>query len=368
MAKSSAPAARPDAAPGTGNWTPETILKADVFSHISIGRLGPAGEKAVLRDLTRRKWWAAPLSAHFARREARALRALAGIQGVPALLRREKGRLYRQWLPGVPLHVARPHGDTAFFAEARAILRQLRRLGITHNDLAKEPNWLRGQDGRPYLLDFQLASIHRRKGLLYRIMAYEDLRHLLKHKRTYCPEAMTPREHAALARRSLPSRIWRKTGKKLYTAITRGLFNWSDGEGSADRLKRHGGRLAETLKRHPAVGDVAITSYPHPRMVEGLYAFVCAEGISGEALAAWSRKELGPEAGADLVQVVEALPRDGGGEVRMDLLKLVAQNLIDEVAARADDKAMAALMEHIVAGRLNLTDRPASQAMREAAE
>ena len=367
MAKTTAPAPGTDAGHAESSWHEETILKADVFSRISVGQLRN-GEKAILRDLTARKWWAAPLSAHFARREARSLAKLAGIAGVPALLAWNKGKIYREWIPGVPLHVAQPFGDTAFFAEARAILRQLRRLGVTHNDLAKEPNWLRGQDGRPWLLDFQLASIHARKGLIYRVMAYEDLRHLLKHKRTYCPDAMTARESALLARRSLPSRIWRKTGKKVYTLVTRGLFNWSDGEGSADRLKRHGERLSAELRAHPAVSEVALTSYPHPRMVEGLYAFVRADGTSGEDLAAWSRKKLGPEAGADLVQVVEELPRDGDGRPRMDLLKLVAQNLLDEVRARSGSAEMAALMGRIIAGRLNLTDRPVSGAGRGAAE
>ena len=54
-----------------------------------------------------------------------------------------------------------------------------------HNDLAKEQNWLRGRDGRAYLIDFQLASRFRRRSKLFRIAAYEDLRHLLKHKRRY---------------------------------------------------------------------------------------------------------------------------------------------------------------------------------------
>jgi hypothetical protein len=102
-------------------------------------------------------------------------------------------------------------------------------------------------------------------------------------------------------------------------------------------------------------------------MVEGLYAFVRAENASGEEIAEWSRKKLGPEAGADLVQVVDDLPRCARGEIRMDLLKLVAQNLIDEVAARAKDGETVALMEGIVAGRLNLTDRPAPLAMKKGA-
>lgn len=352
-----------------GEWVSDTVLKADVFSRIELGHFRPGGEKAVLRDLTARKWWAAPLSAHFAWREARALTLLDGVAGVPRLLHREPGRLYRSYVPGLPLHVARPYGDADYFAEAKRILRALRRQGLTHNDLAKQPNWLRGQDGRPWLIDFQLATVHRRRGLLYRIMAYEDLRHLLKHKRFYCPDAMTAKERAVVARRSLPARLWMRTGKRLYNFVTRGLLHWSDGEGSADRLKRFGPALAKKLAAHPAVAEAAVTSYPHPRMVEGIYAFVrLSAPAGGEELADWTRRELGARAGADLVQIVPELPKTAGGVVRYDILRLIAQNLLDEIEPlTAGDRDLAALVRAIVAGRLNLTDRPAMGARPAAA-
>lgn len=347
------------------DWVSETVLKTDVFSQIELGTL--AGEKAILRDLSRGKRWAAPLSAHFAWREARALRHLVDVDGVPRLLATEKGRLYRGWLAGLPMHVAQPTGDAEYFRQGRRILRELRKRGVTHNDLAKEPNWLRGQDGRPYLLDFQLASIHRRKGRLFRIMAYEDLRHLLKHKRTYCPEALTPREKALIERRSLPSRVWKATGKKVYNAVTRGIFNYSDGEGGRDRLIAHGEALEKTLRAHPKVGEAAVVSYPNPRMIEGLYAFVTLTGqAGGPELARWSRAELGAMGAADLVQVVTALPRDPAGEIRRDILKTIAQNLLDETdALTAGDPGLAAIARTIAEGRLNLKDRPMAGGHRQ---
>ncbi|MDP2621152.1 MAG: serine/threonine protein kinase [Hyphomicrobiales bacterium] len=345
---------------GAFAFEPETVLKQDIFGRIVLGRLGASGEKAILRDLSERKWWAAPISAHLARREVRALKTLAGVSGVPRLLGREAKRIYRQWLPGVPLHVAEPHGDVAYFKQARAILAELRKRGVTHNDLAKPQNWLRAPDGRPQLLDFQLAHVHRRKGRLYRVMSYEDIRHLIKHKRRYCPEATTARERAIADRRSLPSRIWRKSGKAVYNLVTRRLLHWSDGEGGGDRLAHYGGALADFLERHPAVAEAAVTSYPHPsHRVEGLYAFAAvAEPADGLDLAAWSRKELGPLAGADLVQLVPALPRSAAGEIRHDLLRLVAQNLLDEIGPlTAGDANLEALMARIVAQRVNLSDR-----------
>jgi hypothetical protein len=361
------PVPPPESTAPPAPWVSETVLKTDVFSQIEIGTLG--GTKAILRDLSKGRWWAARLSAHFAWREARALRHLADVQGVPRLLAEEKGRLWRGFLAGLPMHVAQPRGDAAYFREGARILRQLRRRGVTHNDLAKEPNWLVGQDGRPYLLDFQLASIHRRKGRLYRIMAYEDLRHLLKHKRTYCPEELTARERAIIRQRSLPSRLWKATGKKVYNAVTRGLFNYSDGEGGRDRLITYGPKLTETLASHPAVAEAAVVSYPNPRMIEGLYAFVTVAGAAeGVEIARWTKAKLGAMGAADLVQVVPALPKSGGG-IRRDILKTIAQNLLDETGALVgDDAALAEAVRPIVAGRLNLKDRPMSGGHRAAAE
>jgi len=46
--------------------------------------------------------------------------------------------------------------------------------------------------------------------------AYEDLRHLLKHKRSYARDALTPKERKILARKSLVASIWLATGKKVH--------------------------------------------------------------------------------------------------------------------------------------------------------
>jgi hypothetical protein len=92
------------------------------------------------------------------------------------------------------------------------------------------------------VIDFQLAWRPRRRGRLFRLLAREDLRHLLKHKRTYCAAHLTQRERAILERRSFLSRAWMATGKPLYLCVTRRLLGWADREGAGDR-GRHGGGL-----------------------------------------------------------------------------------------------------------------------------
>ena len=111
----------------------------------------------------------------------------------------------------------------------------MHREGVVHNDLAKEPNWLVTIDGTPAILDFQLAWFQPQRGRFFRALAREDLRHLLKHKRTYCPEFLTKREQYILDNPALISRIWRSSGKKLYLFFTRQVLGWQDRDGPAER-------------------------------------------------------------------------------------------------------------------------------------
>jgi RIO-like serine/threonine protein kinase len=126
--------------------------------------------------------------------------------------------------------------DPRYFRDALRLLATLHRRGVVHNDLAKEPNWLVRADGRPGVVDFQLAWTRagwprRRRGALFRLLAREDLRHLLKHKRTYLPQRLTAREQAILDTPAAHARLWRATGKRLYKLIARRLFGYWDNEG-----------------------------------------------------------------------------------------------------------------------------------------
>ncbi|MDQ0315829.1 AMP-binding enzyme [Amorphus orientalis] len=338
------------------SFEPESVLKSDVFSRVTLGRLGPA--TVVERDVGPTPVWSRPLAHLLAWHERRALRRLAGLEGVPQLVAADRTHLYRSWLSGVPLHIAQPTGDTAFFREAKRRLHALHRRGVVHNDLAKQQNWLRLADGTPALIDFQLASVFRRRGKLFRVLAYEDLRHLLKHKRRYCPDALTPRERAVLARKSLPTRIWMATGKRVYNTVTRDLFSWSDGEGGHDRLREYGARLEERLEAHPNVARAVVASYPYPRHGAGLYAFVETHGAADPAeLQSWCRESLGAPGTPDLVQPVDALPETADGAPRRDLLTLVARNLLDDLDASEADATARDRVRRIAAGRLNLSDR-----------
>ncbi|MFO1078910.1 MAG: serine/threonine protein kinase, partial [Planctomycetota bacterium] len=181
---------------------PALLLKSDLFG--SVYRVSASdGRYVVVRDLGAARRGLRWLARALARREARALRRLAGIEGLPALLHADGERIERSWIDGRPMQLARPR-DPAYFRAAARLLRRLHAQDVAHNDLAKEPNWLVTPAGSPALVDFQLAICSRRRGRLFRALARDDIRHLLKHKRTYLPERLTARERRILATPSLP--------------------------------------------------------------------------------------------------------------------------------------------------------------------
>lgn len=139
-----------DAATLSARWTEGVLLKRDVFSTVERGRFrGDSGEvDAVLRRLDEVPWWSFPLARHLFAREKHALALAKGLNVGPDLLWAGRRALVRGFVDGVALHLAKPHGDLAYFRSAKAALRRLRRAGICHNDLAKEQNWLVGRDGR----------------------------------------------------------------------------------------------------------------------------------------------------------------------------------------------------------------------------
>jgi hypothetical protein len=343
----------------SARWIEGVLLKRDVFSTVERGRFrNDRGEAdAVLRRLDQVPWWSFVVARHLFARERKALTLAKGLDVGPELLWAGHRALVRGFIDGVALHLAKPHGDVAYFRSAKAALHRLHRAGICHNDLAKEQNWLRGADGQCYLTDFQLAACFRTRSRIFRIAAYEDLRHLLKHKRTYAPEALTPKERKILARKSLVARVWLMTGKKVYRAITRGLFNFTDREGGGRRLVNDAPVLIDLIRNNPDVRDVAVVAFADRRTGVGLYAFVEADRT---ALETQLQNELASAKGPkppEHIQVVHALPRDSSGRPRTEILQLVAMNQLDLIEPMMTSETDRVFLKDILDSRKNLRDR-----------
>ena len=93
-----------------------------------------------------------------------------------------------------------------------------------------------GTNGRPALVDFQLASSHRLGSRVQISRAREVLRHVEKHRRRYLRDGRGPRgSEFVLAdlpplRRSFTALVWRRTIKPIYVFVTRKLLSTRDGE------------------------------------------------------------------------------------------------------------------------------------------
>lgn len=210
----------------------QRILKCDLFGEVVLRH--DAEGPVIVRNAAAARWWLRWIARYLLRREAAALAALDGIDGVPQLLQLGHDTLVRSYLAGKPLHAAKTD-DPLWFKAAARLLRRMHRAGVCHNDLAKEPNLLVLDDGGPAFIDFQLAWYSTRRGRLFRGAAREDIRHLLKHKRSYCADHLTQREHRILANPSPMARAWARTAKPVYLFVTRRILGWADREGAADR-------------------------------------------------------------------------------------------------------------------------------------
>jgi hypothetical protein len=131
-----------------------------------------------------------------ARRERNALAALAGVPGIPEVYssvyvdgRHWPNAIARRFVAGHPLG-HRERISNRFLMELRVLLHELHRRGIAFVDLHKRENILVGNDGRPYLVDFQIhfdRADRRLAWLLWKdhifdILAESDRYHLSKHE------------------------------------------------------------------------------------------------------------------------------------------------------------------------------------------
>jgi len=145
------------------------LLKRDLLGGVALDR----SAACVRRDTGDARPWLRWLARLLAAREARALRALQDVEGVPTLLSWDGTLLTRAWLDGSAMQIARPRSPD-YFRAARRLLARVHRAGVAHNDTAKEPNWLVRPDGMPALVDFQLAGVFPRRGRFFRLLARGD--------------------------------------------------------------------------------------------------------------------------------------------------------------------------------------------------
>jgi hypothetical protein len=166
------------------------------------------------------------------RRELAFFERVDDLPGVPRCLGGwgETG-LVHLFVEGHPLQKKEQVND-GFFPRLAELIDKLHERGIAYVDLEKRENILVGDDGNPWLIDFQISwrwaigPDRRRQGMI-RLMPHElglfllerlqqaDRYHLLKHRRRHRPDTMTEAEIEASYRRGAWAEVYRRVARPL---------------------------------------------------------------------------------------------------------------------------------------------------------
>lgn len=195
-------------------WTRDILFKHDFFACTGRYICPETKEQVVLKFNRVQPFMGIPLSwiGRFLRnRELKVLRKLQGLERVPQLVCEfgKCGFIYR-FIEGRSLD-EKPDLPNDFFDELDLLLNKVHKRNVCYLDMNKRGNILLGNDGHPYLIDFQISvylpgSFWRP---LRKALQKEDLYHLLKHKRRLRPDLLTARETGASERKSILIKIHR---------------------------------------------------------------------------------------------------------------------------------------------------------------
>jgi hypothetical protein len=215
-----------------------SILKQDRYAR-SLLLEAPGGARFVLKESVMRLppgVRVPPLASLLARHEAGLYRRLEGIPGIPRLVSQPRPDAFlREYVEGATVRET-PRLPGGFFASLEEVLRAVHARGVAYVDLAKEENVLVGEDGRAWLIDFQV-SLSREGPLrpLVGLLQREDLYHLSKMRLRRGPGEATDEDRRRVGGRGRLGRIHRATVKKAYNVLTRHLVKRWSGAGEGRR-------------------------------------------------------------------------------------------------------------------------------------
>jgi acetyl-CoA synthetase len=96
--------------------------------------------------------------------------------------------------------------------------------------------------------------------------------------------------------------------------------------------------VESALVLHPAVAEAAVVGYPHAIKGEGIYAYVTpmtgaaiAPDTLRQELAELVRREIGPIAKPDVIQLAPGLPKTRSGKIMRRILRKIAANELENL-------------------------------------
>lgn len=140
------------------------------------------------------------------RRETGALRKLLGVEGIPQFVGRiDRYALAIAHVSGVSLDKKNVAPLTnEFYTDLRGVIDRMHDRGVAHCDLRSRGNVMRGDDGKPYVVDFA-ACVFRGRGInpffrwLFGQFVLADRNAVLRIKKRLSPELLSDQEETELA-------------------------------------------------------------------------------------------------------------------------------------------------------------------------
>ncbi|MCS6859341.1 MAG: hypothetical protein NZT92_03345 [Abditibacteriales bacterium] len=184
----------------------ETLLQSGCGWQPDVYLVTVNGQRAVLKDYSRRGPLVRWVGAFLLRREHAAYRRLNGIVGVPKTFGwRGRYGLLIEFIEGeiVSKYVETNPLPPIYFERLRAVIDSMHAAGVTHGDLKRRKNLIITPDHQPYLIDFAAAwwrggRWNFLRNWLFRQMCQVDRNALAKLKRRHAPQLLTDEERATL--------------------------------------------------------------------------------------------------------------------------------------------------------------------------
>ncbi|MBN1277097.1 MAG: hypothetical protein JXA35_06365 [Deltaproteobacteria bacterium] len=156
-------------------------------------------------------------------REEKAYRRLKNVKGVPALYRVIDGiALVTEEIPGKSLENLEKEIqlDAEFFHALKRLVDKFHERGIAHCDLKRAPNFILGEDGLPYIIDWAASISESEFGFfplnkIYRRFLLDDYMAITKLKLRHIPEEVTREEKSSYDNRGGLEKVVRSIRDRL---------------------------------------------------------------------------------------------------------------------------------------------------------
>lgn len=188
------------------------ILRRPSSTRPVIWSIEDNGSRAVVKDFSVNGFLFRNLLGRFLIwREKRAYERLQGIEGIPQFFRSVEGlALVLEEVPGTDLRELKHQGrkpPSAFFDELSRLVKQVHEKGIAHCDLKRATNILMDPGGHPHIIDWGAAIARNEfRGFpldrIYRRFLLDDAKAVVKQKRRYLPDALSPEEEDIYQKRT----------------------------------------------------------------------------------------------------------------------------------------------------------------------